>query len=220
MRICTQTIDKLDALYQSIRTELTECFEAIAAADTERETVDNDVTLSAIGRAQKYERIDTAKRAAAQRAERIADEAREQFAQIRADAVKAAGGRFTVRPQDIDRDAVTLLQSGILTDAELLNLADSYADNATMRRLIGKALTERAEARNIYDDMRTALAAKGDELTDTRTPLDKILDEYGTIFEAGTRPDATRANGIDRILYANALTEARTAALAIDSETE
>lgn len=70
-------------------------------------------------------------------------QAREQALEVRQEVERRFYGHFHATPQDIDMPALELLKSGILTDTELKNLANSYSNNATMRRLIGRTMEQR-----------------------------------------------------------------------------
>lgn len=59
---------------------------------------------------------------------------------IKAECKDRFRSRYGIDPGKVDNNAVILIQSGALSPAELLALSDKYANNATMRRLIGAEL--------------------------------------------------------------------------------
>ena len=67
----------------------------------------------------------------------LPDEARRKAESIRQELTVAVGEAYAVKPSDLDRDALTLLESGILTDTDFTRLMRS-ASTPTMRRLIAK----------------------------------------------------------------------------------
>ncbi len=73
----------------------------------------------------------------------ISGNAKQKALEIRREVDGKFYRRFHAAPDMLDANAVTLLQSGILTDNELVSLSDSFRDNATMRRIVGKYMSER-----------------------------------------------------------------------------
>lgn len=60
----------------------------------------------------------------------------------------------------IDMPTLELLKSGILKDNELFDLADSFSDNVTMLRIIGKYAEERANISDTADRKMASFAIK------------------------------------------------------------
>lgn len=93
-------------------------------------------------------------------------------AEVRADGIAV--------PEDLDANAMTLLQSGILRVDELEALAERYADNYTMSRIIGQhAKTAAAEERDFEKRQRlTAISRSADD------GLDGVLEAWNGLLNA------------------------------------
>lgn len=65
-------------------------------------------------------------------------EANSKAQQIRKSAENAFFGYFHANPSDVDLQTMKLIESGVLSDAELLHMAETA--NTTMKRIIGRAL--------------------------------------------------------------------------------
>lgn len=72
-----------------------------------------------------------------------------------AQAVSAAN---LVDPAAVDSNALALLNSGIMTSSDYEHMCETFRDNATMRRLIGKYAHDAAEAKR--DDRRESEALR------------------------------------------------------------
>ena len=65
-------------------------------------------------------------------------EANDKAQKIRKSAEKAFFNYFHANPADVDLQMMKLIESGVLSDSELLHMSETA--NATMRRIIGRAL--------------------------------------------------------------------------------
>lgn len=79
------------------------------------------------------------------RLERVEREAKAEFAEILNEANAVFGRHFRATPEQVDERALALLNSGALSNRDLMALADEYPENITMRKLIGAKLIEVGE---------------------------------------------------------------------------
>ncbi len=90
--------------------------------------------------------------------ESIEDRAKAEFDEIKAECMQIFEPYNRATASMIDMPTLELLKSGILKDNELIELADSFADNVTMLRLIGKYAEERAKISDTLDRKMTNFA--------------------------------------------------------------
>ena len=83
--------------------------------------------------------------------ESIEDRAKAEFDEIKAECMEIFEPYNRATASMIDMPTLELLKSGVLRDNELIDLADSFADNVTMLRIIGKYADERAENSDTFD---------------------------------------------------------------------
>jgi len=107
--------------------------------------VRNDRTLTPGGKQKKIEELQEQERTLRAEMAAIAATAKEKALEVRQSVSERFKGFYEVSPDAIDTNALELLKSGILRDSELVKLADSYAGNITMQRIIGKYLEERPD---------------------------------------------------------------------------
>lgn len=72
----------------------------------------------------------------------IAATANEKAQDVRREVEQRFYGFYHATPQAIDMQGLELLKSGILSDRELMQVADSYQGNATMQRICGKYMQQ------------------------------------------------------------------------------
>lgn len=65
---------------------------------------------------------------------------------------KAIAEEYSLKPEDIDENALKLIESGIATSDDMRRLADQFENNATMRRLIAKYAKEGADKANTKEE--------------------------------------------------------------------
>ena len=118
------------------------------------------------------------------------------FQGIRNEVEKAFAKRFSISTEAIDHDAMTLLESGVLSDRELVSLSNSYATNPTMSRIIGKYMGERAAMKN---DAEMRMLAE--RLSATVSPHLEAVDSLIYVAELGLREDRVLDDGIAREFF-------------------
>lgn len=93
-------------------------------------------------------------------------------AEVRADGIAV--------PEDLDANAMTLLQSGILRVDELEALAERYADNYTMSRIIGQyAKTAYTDEKKPETRQRLAAISRSAD-----NDLDAVLEAWNGLLDA------------------------------------
>ena len=108
--------------------------------------------------------------------ESIEDKALAEFEEIKKECIEIFEPYNRATASMIDMPTLELLKSGILKDNELIDLADSFADNVTMLRIIGKYAEERA---NISDTMDRKMGSFAIRCKETSfpyiTPINDII---------------------------------------------
>jgi hypothetical protein len=118
----------------------------------------------------------------------------QSFSEAREDVDKFFGDMYRATPEKLDTNALELLKSGILTDPELSEMAEKYADNATMRRMIGKYAQERADKDRENVSMRQLAVV----LNHPELPHLEAADTLIMWCEKGLREDRVLSDGIAR----------------------
>lgn len=85
----------------------------------------------------------------------LPNETEKQIESMRRDLADAINNAYSVRPEDIDHDVLTLIESGILRPNEYSRLMNG-AKNATMKRLIAKHASSAAVAAEKSGDIEGA----------------------------------------------------------------
>lgn len=103
----------------------------------------------------------------------LAAAANGEAVEIRKEVAQRFYGHFHAMPAAIDPNGMELLRSGILTDAELVNLANSYEGNNTMERICATYLEKRED--KALQQMASVIKSKGYHDTHLRC-IDSIID--------------------------------------------
>ena len=77
----------------------------------------------------------------------LAKTAKERALEVRKEVEKRFYNRYHATPAALDMQTLELLKSGILSDSELLHLAETFDGNSTMQRICGKYM-EQSSNRN------------------------------------------------------------------------
>ena len=128
------------------------------------------------------------------RLEAVVREAKAEFAEIQTEAAEVFGRHFRATPEQIDDKAMLLINSGVMSDRDLMALADEYPENYTMRKLIGAKLVEQGEKRG-YREM----ADKGRLMQLVPNTHNEALEAVTMWAEYALRPyEATLSATFDR----------------------
>lgn len=146
--------NRFDELARETFKEITETTDALKAAEEQRKAhpMQPGLTPEAAARAAKYEAAyQTARGKYDAMRKNLPDEARRKVESLRQELAVEVGKAFAAKPSDLDHDVLTLLESGILNDADFARLMHD-ATTPTMRRLIAKYADDgAAEAENNGD---------------------------------------------------------------------
>ena len=146
--------NRFDELARETFKEITETTDALKAAEEQRKAhpMQPSLTPEAAARAAKYEAAyQTARGTYDAMRKNLPDEARRKVESLRQELAVEVGKAFAAKPSDLDHDVLTLLESGILNDADFARLMHD-ASTPTMRRLIAKYADDgAAEAENNGD---------------------------------------------------------------------
>ncbi len=113
-----------------------------AALEQQIKAAKGDRLLTAIGRDKKIVNLKARKDEVTVELQRLKKEADEKALEVRREVASAYSSRYDARADKLDMPTVELLKSGILTDKELIAIADTFKENATMRRLCGSYLAK------------------------------------------------------------------------------
>ena len=132
--------NRFDELARETFKEITETTDALKAAEEQRKAhpMQPSLTPEAAARAAKYEAAyQTARGKYDAMRKNLPDEARRKVESLRQELAVEVGKAYAAKPSDLDHDVLTLLESGILNDADFARLMHD-ATTPTMRRLIAK----------------------------------------------------------------------------------
>ena len=138
-----QYLVQIAEIYKTAAPEYIEVLKAERQAREDIVRIKGSADLTPQGKRKKIEELEQDCAKCKKIMQSIAADAREKALGVRREVEEHFYSRFHVSPADLDMNAVELLKSGILTDTELANMAQEYANNGTMCRLIGKYMEER-----------------------------------------------------------------------------
>lgn len=138
-----QYMEKIAETYKSAAPRFIEEYKAEREAQEAIYQIRNSADLTPQGKQKKITALEQERAEHKKNMGKVAAEAREKALGVRREVEQHFYSRFHVSPADIDMNALELLKSGILTDMELANMAQEYANNCTMSRMIGKYMLER-----------------------------------------------------------------------------
>jgi hypothetical protein len=192
-------VKELDSAYQSARKRYDETYSEYQAIENKMQDLNKKkLEYSPEGFEKRIQELYSSLSDIKLRLAAIPSEFAGEAAEIRAAVQRAFNGKYGMSPDRIDSNAIALLNSGALTDSEIAGLADKYANNATMLRLIGAQLqkSESDEAKTLGN--RLVQATK-------RTPHLDIIDNLIAVAKKGLRT-VTRGDGSGEIDPAEART--------------
>lgn len=184
-------VNRFDELARETFKEITETTDALNAAEEQRKAhpMQPGLTPEAAARAAKFEAaFQTARGKYEAMRKNLPDEARRKVESLRQELAVEVGKAFAAKPSDLDHDVLTLLESGILNDADFARLMHD-ATTPTMRRLIAKYATDEAAKAENNGDRNTArnlrmIAQSGAE--DGRSYL-RGFDSMNDVFNRSMR---------------------------------
>jgi len=133
-------VNRFDELAREAFKVIAETTGALKAAEEQRKAhpMQPGLTPEAAARAAKYEAAYQSARGKYEAMRKnLPDEARRKVESLRQELAVEVGKAYAAKPSDLDHDVLTLLESGILNDADFARLMHD-ATTPTMRRLIAK----------------------------------------------------------------------------------
>jgi len=140
--------------------------------------------------------LQAAQEAFTKAARQIMDDYRGSVESLKQELSQAVSAATLVDPAAVDANALALLNSGIMKAADYRHMLDQFADNPTMRRMIGKYARDAAAAARDNRQESTALRA---------VHIEAGRDSYGVIDTFNALADASirylGASAPDRYTY-------------------
>ena len=143
MKTLYNYMDRIKAIYTEANKQYVELLEKMRNCDSALERVNFDRTLSPEGRQQRREGLRQLKAEVRKELDAINADAKSRANAIRKEVEHDFYGLYNARAEDVDSKTVELLKSGILTDSEMIDLANKYHNNNAMRRIIGSYAKQR-----------------------------------------------------------------------------
>ena len=194
IRYLRTDLERIRSIYNDARTEYTRLQDELTRLKNKLMESQKDFELTVQGKDAARMKYNGEIAAVRSELDSLISKTSQSFSEVREDVDKFFGGMFRATPEKLDTSALELLKSGILTDAELSEMAEKYADNATMRRMIGKYAQERADKDRENVAMRQlALVLNRPEL-----PHLEAADTLIMWCEKGLREDRVLSDGIAR----------------------
>jgi hypothetical protein len=184
-------MDQIRDIYVAANREYVQKLDELDDLAEALQKLNTDATLTPLGKQKKRDFLQNAISDVKKDLKAINAKAKQDAKGIRDTVERNFYGLYSARPEDVDEKALELLKSGILTDAEIQNMADKYRTNNAMRRIIG-TYAQKREGKEMQQ--------LGNILTRTQTPhLDAIDSLCGTLdYIVGDAP-LSGASGARRI---------------------
>lgn len=199
-------LEKMIDKYNDSRERCAVVWDALDTAKKENGRIQAGRQYSTQGKREAQEHYREKERAAKNELANILKDAQGVFAEIRNEVDHQYSHLYSIRPEQVDTNALELLKSGVLTDKEIVSFGDLYASNPAMSRLVGKYAAQRSEKAPGNTELRR-IAANGQL---SHAPHLEAVDTLTMLAEHGLRPDRLYADGTAKIFdesAANILSE-------------
>lgn len=185
-------INKIEALYGKAREEYNKAVGELAKLEDNHDAKMKSGELNSVGTQRENERYSSKKKELLQTIAEIRGDFSDAVNDIRNSVDVLFRNNYCVNTEDVDLQGVQVLKSGMLTDKELIEMANRYkqAGNLTMYRLCGTF----ADSNDMNLDLRH-LAVDAKRMRE-RTDLETI-NAFEDACLKGLRDDVMLANGID-----------------------
>lgn len=201
-------INDIEKIYKNAREEYTPTAERLERLEESHKNAIHSGELSPKGLERETERYNENKKVYQNTLKEIRDKFLKDCGKVKGIVSDTFRDNYEVNPKYIDRDTVTLLNSGILRESELTALCEKNNNNITMVRLIGSYINDpKTELGKYYK--------RNSEIPKDREDL-KIIDQVATLYNKGLQDDIKYANRYNRTID-NILTDTRKAAAKIVS---
>ena len=142
-------------------------------------------------RQEAYIKNEQTQRDLKNRLDSVVREAKAEFAEILNEANGVFDRHYRATPEQIDEKGLALINSGALSNRDLMALADEYPENYTMRKLIGAKLIETGEKQG-YREM----ADKGRALQIVPNAHSQALEAVIKWGEYALRPEEIELSAV------------------------
>jgi hypothetical protein len=122
----------------------------------------------------------------------LIEDSSKKFKETRDKVEIAYRKKYGIAPENVDPNAMSLLSLGVLSDRELIEMADRYKNNHTMLRVIAKYADDRAQKDANNMDMRNLVA----RINYVDNPSLDAVDAMIHVAECGLREDRVVSDGI------------------------
>lgn len=188
--ILTFFTNKLDGIFTEYRHEYGDLYSKIDAINEKLSTLQAKRSqYSPSGFKQRAEALEAEKAAIAEQIRQIPQCYSKSAAAIRLECERAFHGKYGMSPERLDANAVTLINSGVMSDSDLMRMLDDYQGNSTMRRIIGAKMSES------QNEMISAQGKATVEAT-THTPHLDIIDSLIYLQSMALRADENNGENI------------------------
>ncbi len=138
-------LGNIRSAYNTARSECSALWDKLEAAQRENEDIQRSQHYTALGKQTAQANFNRKRDELNAELSRVLQNAESRFAEEREGADHAFGDLFRVLPEQIDQNALALLEAGVLTDGELIQFGEKYQDNPAMSRLVSKYAAQRSE---------------------------------------------------------------------------
>lgn len=143
---------EIENIYKEAAQTVAEDYDALTGLREERDSVVKSKLLTRQGKEKKLAEIDNKIRVLDADMYALRQNARNQAAGIRETVERVFYDYYNANAGDVDMQTMTLINSGVLTDSELMRMSETA--NTTMKRLIGRALENSKEGRFVVEGRR------------------------------------------------------------------
>lgn len=189
----TTYINSMESLYSKAREDYVKVVNELSKNDERHKNAISSGNLSPKGVENENDRYYSQKKALQQQLSEIREAFKKGVGEIRNSVDALFRTKYRVSSDDIDLKAVELLKSGMLTDNELLEMANIYKEqgNLCMFRYCGTFADK--------NDLNPSLKQLAIDSKRMREREDlSVLDGFAEVCLHGLRDDVMLSNGIDK----------------------
>ena len=148
MRV-SKYISEAQDVYKDMRGRYTKICDKLDEKAKELRKHANEYTAQGLN--QRLDDVSAKKRELTAQLDGFGSEWEQRTKKIRNDCESWFSDKYGLSPKQVDPNGLALINSGLLSDHELLKLADSYKDNNAMKRFVGAAIQERGRANSDHE---------------------------------------------------------------------
>lgn len=196
---------QVEDAYKRAAAGVAEEHDKLTALEREKYEVQTSRMLTAQGKNEKLSEINGKIRAVKDNMAALRNEAESKAQAIRNTVENQFFGYYHVNPVDVDSNMLTIINSGIASNRELMKLAETA--NPTMRRLIGQKLAENktdAKAAMVGRELMTTSSDPHLRAIDALRDIGKFAVGGGMSGTAGSRTFLNRWDELAGPVFASA----------------